>query len=377
MGAPAGTLEVARVERLASRLRELELELLLVTLPVNVRYLTGFTGSNGLALIGASGDSTGRTRHRFLTDFRYAEQSAAQVPGAFEREIVPVELLDALARLLGEPAAGASGRLGFDDAAMTVRQHARLRELLAPAWELVPSGGVVEALREVKDALELARIRAAAELADEALRGVLEQGLAGRTERDVATQLELAMRTLGAAGASFPAIVAAGEHSALPHAEPREVLIPRDALITIDWGAQLDGYCSDCTRVFATGGVTDEQVDVYELVLRAQESALVALRPGISGRALDGVARAVIEAAGHGGQFGHGLGHGVGMEIHEAPRLSRLAGDAPLRAGNVVTIEPGVYVPGRFGVRIEDLVAVTESGWETMSTIAKQLTAIE
>ena len=372
-GAPRGTLEVARTERLASRLRELELELLLVTGPVNVRYLTGFTGSNGLALICAF---AGETPHRFLTDFRYAEQSATQIPATFKREIVPVELLDALARLMGEPAAGASGRLGFDDAEMTVRQHARLRERLAPAWELVPSGGVVEVLREVKDTLELARIRAAAELADEALRGVLEQGLVGRTERDVAIELELAMRRLGAAGPSFPAIVAAGEHSALPHAEPRQAVIPRDRLITVDWGAQLDGYCSDCTRVFATGSVSEEQEEVYELVLRAQESALVALRPGISGRELDGVARAVIEAAGQGEHFGHGLGHGVGLEIHEAPRLSRLASDAPLRAGNVVTIEPGVYLPGRFGVRIEELVVVTDSGWETMSSLPKELTVI-
>src|SRR5262249_34528761 len=153
--------------------------------------------------------------------------------------------------------------------------------------------------------------------------------------------------------------VAAGAHSALPHAEARDVEIPRDTLVTIDWGAELDGYCSDCTRTYATGeGVSAEDREVYELVLRAQLAGLAAVRPGPNGRDVDAVAREVIERAGHGEHFGHGLGHGVGLEVHEAPRLSRTASEQPLRAGHVVTVEPGVYIPGRIGVRIEDLVAV-------------------
>jgi Xaa-Pro aminopeptidase len=362
----------ARTLRLAALLRERGLDALLVGEPVNLRYLSGFTGSNGLAVIGAREDRP----QRFLTDFRYATQSAAQLPEIYDRRIVQVELIEAAARELADEAAEGS-RLGFDDAALTVKQHRRLRELLALEWELVPSAGLVEGLRELKDASELARIRAAAQLADEALRGVLESGLAGRTERDVAIDLELRMRRLGASAPSFPSIVAAGAHSALPHAEARDVAIPPDTLVTIDWGAEHDGYCSDCTRTLATGErLPDEDREVYELVLRAQLAGLAAVRPGPSGREVDGVARAVIEHAGHGEHFGHGLGHGVGLEVHEAPRLSRTAAEQPLRAGHVVTVEPGVYIPGRIGVRIEDLVAVTEEGHVVLSGLPKELTVV-
>jgi Xaa-Pro aminopeptidase len=364
---------VTRVERLAAELRERELDTLLVTTPVNVRYLTSFTGSNALALIAADARAGG---HRFLTDFRYATQSAAQVPDSFAREIVSGELLDAAASSLAA-AAGSAGRLGFDDASLTVARHARLRELLESTWELVPCSGAVERLRAIKDAGEIARIRAAAELADEALRGILEHGLAGRSERDVAIDLELAMRRLGAERPSFPSIVASGAHGALPHAEPRAEPIARDVLVTIDWGAEHEGYCSDCTRTYATGErVSARAREIYELVLSAQADALAAVRAGPSGRELDAVARAAIERAGHGEHFGHGLGHGVGMEIHEGPRLSRTAGEDPLLAGNVVTIEPGVYLPGECGVRIEDLVVVRADGHELLTGLPKELTVI-
>ncbi|MGC2373473.1 MAG: M24 family metallopeptidase, partial [Solirubrobacteraceae bacterium] len=200
----------------------------------------------------------------------------------------------------------------------------------------------------------------------------------GRTERDVAIELELRMRRLGAQAPSFPSIVASAEHGALPHAEPRDVEIVRGVLVTIDWGAYLDGYCSDCTRTYATGRLSREATGVYELVLEAQQAALDAVRSGVSGREVDGVARSIIEEAGHGEHFGHGVGHGVGMEIHEAPRLSRTAGDEPLRAGNVVTVEPGVYVPERLGVRIEDLVLVTDIGHECLTGgLPKGLTTVE
>jgi Xaa-Pro aminopeptidase len=363
----------ARVGRLAANLREREIDVLLVYTPVGVRYLSGFTGSNALLLVAADGHGE---RHRFYTDFRYATQSAAQVPDLFEREIVAGELLDAAVRSLSAAPFG-SGRLGFDDQSVTVAQHARLQELAAPAWELLPCGGAVERLRAVKDAGEIARIRAAAELADRALEGVLEGGLAGRSEREVAIELELAMRRLGAEGPSFPSIVASGAHGALPHAEPRDESIAPDVMVTIDWGALLDGYCSDCTRTYATGeGVSEWAREVYELVLRAQVQALGAVRAGPNGRELDAVARQVIEAAGEGERFGHGLGHGVGMEIHEGPRLSRTAGQEPLRAGNVVTVEPGVYLPGECGVRIEDLVVVGEDGHEVLTGLDKEFTVV-
>jgi Xaa-Pro aminopeptidase len=236
---------------------------------------------------------------------------------------------------------------------------------------------MVERLRAVKEPGEVALIRAACELADEALRGLLEAGVVGRTERDVAIELETRMRRLGARAPSFPSIVAAGAHAALPHAEPREEAIPRDALLTIDWGALHEGYCSDCTRTFATGeGLGEDAREIYGLVLRAQLQGLSAVTAGPTGREVDAAAREVIELAGQGEHFGHGLGHGVGMDIHEGPRLSRTAGEEPLRAGNVVTVEPGVYLPGRLGVRIEDLVVVREEAHEVLTGIPKELTVI-
>jgi Xaa-Pro aminopeptidase len=372
-----------RTERLAASVAEHELDVLLVGGAVDVRYLSGFTGTNGLVLVGAEPEQA----PRFYTDFRYATQSVEQVPEPFVREVVAIELLEAAVAGLesdsmgvdgaGRGGAGVKGagvrRLGFDETALTVKQHRRLRELLPDGWELTGVSGLVGALREVKDSVEVARIRAAAALADQALGEVLEQGVVGRTEREVAVALEFAMRRLGAQAPSFPSIVAAGEHSALPHAEPRAVEIPPDTLLTIDWGAQLEGYCSDSTRTYATGTLSEEQREVYELVRRAQAQAQAALKAGPSGREIDAVARAIIEEAGHGEHFGHGVGHGVGLEIHEAPRLSRTASEQPLRAGNVVTIEPGVYLPGRFGVRIEDLVVVGEDGGEALNGLPKEL----
>jgi Xaa-Pro aminopeptidase len=371
--------ELARTRRLSALLAERDVELLLVGEPHNLRYLTGFTGTNGLALIAAArGSDAASVPQRFFTDFRYATQSAAQLPDVFGRTIVAIDLLEAAADQLAEQETRAGRRLGFDDTALTVKQHSRLRELLGEEWELVPCGGLVEGLRELKDASELQRIQAAAQLADEALRGLLEAGLVGRTEREVAIELELRMRRLGASAPSFPSIVAAGAHAALPHAEARDVPIPRDTLVTIDWGALHDGYCSDCTRTYATGEQLPEGArEIYALVLHAQRAGLDAVRPGPSGREVDAVARAVIEAAGHGEHFGHGLGHGVGIEVHEAPRLSRTASEQPLRAGHVVTVEPGVYLPGRFGVRIEDLVAVIPDGHRVLNALPKELTTVD
>jgi Xaa-Pro aminopeptidase len=373
-----------RLARLASGLGARGLDGLLVQDLHDVRYLTGFTGSHGLALVAAAAPDRGRiARHRFLTDFRYATQSAEQVAQELVCEIVRDDLLEALARLLaaGGPAGSCTrartARLGFDDRRMSVAQHTRLRESLGMEWELVPCADAVRDLRAVKDAGEIARIRAACELAEEALTLVLGQGVVGRSERDVAVALELAMRRLGARAPSFPSIVAAGGHAALPHAEPRETPIPPDVLLTIDWGALHDGYCSDCTRTYATGeGVGQEARELYELVRRTQRLAVAAVRPGPNGRWLDAIARAEIEAAGYGEHFGHGLGHGVGMEVHEEPRLSRTAGEEPLQAGNVVTVEPGVYLPGSMGVRIEDLVVVTQDGHEVLTSLPRELTVV-
>ena len=353
-----------RLAAVRAKVAERELGALLVSNLVNVRWLTGFTGTNGAAVVGAT--------PRFVTDFRYLTQAAAQLAPVWEREI-DTNLLERVVQ--GLPAGPL--KLGFDDAHLTVRQHAQLGRLTADLdVELVPAGGIVEELRAVKDPAEIERIRAAARLADEAFEEVVGAGIVGRTERDVALDLEIAMRRHGAQGSSFPPIVAAGDHGALPHAVPRDVRIPAGTLVVVDWGAQLDGYASDCTRTVATGELDERDSAVYETVLAAQEAALAAVRPGPTGQDVDAVARAIIDEAGHAEHFGHGLGHGVGMEVHEGPRLSK-QGKEPLAAGNVVTVEPGIYVPGAVGVRIEDLVAVTADGHEVLNGLPKTLRTVQ
>jgi Xaa-Pro aminopeptidase len=360
---PKSKTDMTRAQRTADLLADAGADALLVTGPVNVRWLTGFTGSSGMALIGADG------RRVFLTDFRYLTQSAEQLDEAWDRRIVP--------DLPGAVPAAVEGvaRLGFDDAAVTVKEHARLSELVGDGVELVPCGGLVEGLRAIKDDAERARLKAAALLADAALEEVLTRGLVGRTEREVGLDLEFTMRRMGAEAVSFPPIIAAGAHGALPHAEPRDVAIPPGTLVVIDWGAQLDGYASDCTRTYATGELDPRAEEIYGIVLTAQEAALAAVRPGPTGKEVDAVARAIIDDSGHAEHFGHGLGHGVGMEVHEGPRLSKL-GTVALRPGHVVTIEPGIYVPGAVGVRIEDLVIVTEDGHEVLNGLSKELTVV-
>jgi Xaa-Pro aminopeptidase len=354
-----------RADAVAAAMVERKLDALLVTGLFNVRWLCGFTGSNALAVLGPGG-----TR-RFLTDFRYLSQSQTQIDDAWVRDIRTDLLLAAAEGLEGDGALA----VGFDDARMSVKDHARLREHLADAIELVPAGGLVEELRAVKDADEIAKLRAAAALADAAFEDVMDAGLVGRTERDVALELEIAMRRRGAEGVSFPPIIAAGTHSALPHAEPRDVAIPPDTLVVIDWGAMLDGYASDCTRTVATGPLDDRDRAIYDKVLEAQEAALDTVRPGPTGKEVDAVARAIIDAAGHAEHFGHGLGHGVGLEVHEGPRLSK-QGETKLVAGHVVTVEPGIYVPGAVGVRIEDLVVVTDDGHDVLSGLPKTLRTV-
>jgi Xaa-Pro aminopeptidase len=368
-GAPDDAATERRVLRLRSALAGADVDVLLVEDAFDLRYLTGFTGSNGLSLVGAAVDGP----LHFLTDFRYTDQSAEEVGGSFARQTVAGELYEALGGLLGDQ----PGRLGFDEAKLTVRGHRRLGELLGEGWEMVPCRGLFEGLRAVKEPAEIALIAAACELADDALQATLDEGLVGRTEREVAFALETRMRRMGADAPSFPSIVAFGEHGALPHAQPRDEEIPPDVLVTIDWGAQLDGYCSDCTRTYATGeGISERAREVYGLVLAAQEAGLGAVRSGPNGREVDAVARGLIEDAGEGANFGHGLGHGVGMEVHEAPRLSRTAGDEPLLEGSIVTVEPGVYLPGMLGVRIEDLAVVRADGPEVLTGLPKALTVI-
>ena len=354
---------MSRADRVAGRLAERELDALLVTDLLNLRYLTGFTGSNGAAVAGPQ-------VRRFVTDFRYVERARAEVEG-FEIEPAARELRAELAD--GWPEGDL--RVGFEDQHVSVRAFGQLREALPDRIELVPAGGVVEAERAVKEPVEVDAIRAAAALVDDVYAWLLGWGLIGRTEREVALAVEAEMRSRGASGPSFPPIVAAAGNGALPHATPRDVPIPGGTLVTLDLGAKLDGYCSDCTRTWATGPLPDELEALYATVLEAQLAALDAVRPGPEGREVDAVARDLIAAAGHGEHFGHSLGHGVGLDIHEAPRLARGV-EARLVAGNVVTVEPGIYVSGRGGARIEDLVVVTEDGRDVLSGTSKALTQV-
>jgi Xaa-Pro aminopeptidase len=346
-----------RAERLAAAIGERELDALVITNLPNLRWATGFTGSNGVAVIGPE-------IRIFFTDFRYVEQAADQVPD-FERLQAGRDLLADVAERLG-------GRVGFEDQWLSVRAHGRLQDAVGDKAELVGASGIVEGLREVKEPHELELMRAAAQIADQAYGGLAEAGIGGRTEKQIAAALEVRMRELGAEDRSFPAIVASGAHGALPHAVPRDVPVERDSFMIVDMGCVVDGYCSDCTRTFATGSVTDEALAVYELVARAQLAGLGAVRAGADCRAVDAVARDIVEAAGHGDHFGHGLGHGVGLEVHEGPRLAQTA-TGSLSSGNAVSVEPGVYLPGQLGVRIEDLVAVTDDGCDILTAFTKEL----
>jgi Xaa-Pro aminopeptidase len=349
-----------RADRLAALVAERELDRFLVSDLVNVRYLTGFGGTNGACVCG--GDA-----RVFLTDFRYTERAEAEIEG-WEVVTVKDDWLGGIAERL-------TGKTGFEDHHMSVRAKGKLEEKIADGVSLEGAGGTVEKLRRVKDEAELAAIAVAAELADEAWRWALERGLAGRTELDVARGVEAWMREQGAEP-SFPTIVAAGPNGALPHAEPGEREIGRGELVVFDMGAKLDGYCSDGTRTFATGEPGERAREVYEVVREAQAAALDAVVAGARAEDVDTVAREPIAAAGHGERFGHGLGHGVGLEVHEEPRVSQRSEDV-LAAGEVVTIEPGIYLPGELGVRIEDLVVVGEDGHRNLSGLSKQLQLVD
>jgi len=349
-----------RSDRLAELVAERELDALLITHMLSVRYLTGFRGTNAVCVLTPE-------RRTFFTDFRYTERAEAEVEG-WERADAARELVPEAAKLL-------NGKSGFDDVHMSVSEHCKLIETVEDRAELVAAGGLVEKLRRTKDEGELSAIAEAAKLADDVYRHTLERGLAGRTEKEVASVAVAGIRELGAEP-SFPPIVAAGPNAALPHADPGDRPIGPNELIVFDMGAELDSYCSDCTRTFATGDPGGEATAVYEATLRAQLAGLDAVRPGIAGTDADAAARAVIEEAGHGERFGHGLGHGVGLEVHEAPRLSTVSDDV-LGEGEVVTVEPGIYLPGRFGVRIEDLVVVSADGTRILTGLPKELTVVD
>jgi Xaa-Pro aminopeptidase len=341
-----------RVERLRGRLDEP----LLVTEPVNVRYLTGFVSSNAAVVVDE--DSV-----RLFADFRYAEAG---------RKVVGVEFTQTNRNLLADLADELSGRVAFEARTLTYAGH---ETLAAGGLELVPTRGLVEGLRAVKDETELESIRRVAAIGDAAFARLAEERFVGRTERDLAWRMEVLLHEEGAEGLSFPAVVAAGPTGATPHAKPGDRTIEVGETVVVDAGAVLGGYCSDCTRTFATGDLPDELEHAYGICLEAQLAGLAAVRPGVGGAEADSAARNVIEEAGYGEAFGHGLGHGVGLVVHEEPVLRRESTDV-LEPANVVSVEPGIYLSGIGGIRIEDLVIVTDDGAEVLTPFTKELTTV-
>jgi Xaa-Pro aminopeptidase len=341
-----------RQRALLAALAEEGLDALIVAHPANIRYLTGFTGSAGLLAVWRGGVV-------LVTDFRYQAQAPAEVGASAEVEIESVDLWARLRKVLaGEDA------VGFEADALTVKDAGRL----ADGWAHTPQAvtGLVERLRVQKDADEVEAIRRAATLAQEALAEVVPTVRVGETELDVAARLEGALRRRGSEWHPFPTIVASGPRSALPHA--RSTLRPVGAgeFLLIDFGAQLDGYCSDLTRTFVVGRADERQRTVYALVEAAQRRARDGVRAGMTGREADALARDPIAQRGFGEAFGHSLGHGLGLEVHEAPRLSA-ASETALPVGAVVTVEPGIYLPGWGGVRLEDDVWLGPAGPELLS----------
>ena len=351
--------------RLAERLGELGVDAFVVTRLPNVRYLTGFTGSNAQVLVASQGRSV------LFTDGRYEEQSRREVP-----DVERVIYLDGFPPVEGPVAALGSSAVGFEADGVTYRFAERLRERLK-GTELIPLGPEVERLRRVKDPEERERIAGAQEATDVAFeRVVLGGGLReGLTEREAAFALELEMRRAGADDRAFESIVAFGENAAEPHHEPSDRPLRRGDIVKCDFGALLGGYHTDMTRTVAFGEPGARLREVRDLVAVAQRAGIEAVRPGAAVAEIDRAARAVIEEAGLGREFPHGLGHGVGLEIHEEPRL-RWDGTDDVPEGAVVTIEPGVYIPGLGGVRIEDVVEVTAGGGRPIARSTKELVVL-
>ena len=355
----------ARLRRLRELLLAAQGDAFLVSALPNVRYLTGFSGSNALVLV---------TQRQcvLLTDFRYESQVAEECGAGVEVRIEASSLWAGLWTVLGADQTLKS--VVFEAAHLTVRDMERCRDQ-GSQWAWRAGASEVEGLRATKEAVEVEAIRRAGSVATAALSALLPLVRPGLSELEVCGLLERELRQAGSEAHPFPAIVASGERSALPHARPSGRRLRRGDFLLLDFGATVDGYVSDITRTVVIGPASQEQRDQHALVVAAQAAALRGLRAGMLGKAGDALARDVIEAAGRGPEFGHSLGHGIGLEVHEDPRLSRLS-ELPLPEGTVVTVEPGVYSPGLGGVRIEDDVYLTAGGAELLTEFLRELLVI-
>jgi len=342
---------MTRLEALSERLEAP----LLVTNLTNVFYLTGFESSNAALLVQPNGGGA-----TLYTDFRYAE-SARAVPG--------VEAQITKRAMMAEIGSKLKGRVQFEADVLPYLEWERLN---AGGAKLVATHGVVDDVRAVKDEEEVAKLQRAASIADRGLEALTAETWVGRSEREIAWRLRELLHAHGADGLAFESVVAAGTNGALPHADPTDQIVGRGMLVTIDWGVRADGYCSDCTRTFSTGGLPDRLRRIYDVCLEAQLRAVAGIKAGMTGIEADALAREPITDAGFGAEFGHGLGHGIGLAVHEAPRLSTESTDT-LEAGHCVTIEPGIYVSGVGGVRIEDLAVVRDDGVQVLTSFPKEL----
>lgn len=350
----------SRLTELRKELDGLQLEALLITNGYNRRYMTGFTGTAGLVLVTAG-------EAYFLTDFRYMTQAAEQAPAykIVEHKTKPMETVKELLDALGIK------RLGFEQQDVSYGMYKSYSEDLQ-GIEMVPTSFTVEKLRMIKDEQELAVMQAAADLADRAFSHILGYLKPGVSELEVALELEFFLRKNGATSTSFDTIIASGERSALPHGVASDRLLGMNEFVKMDFGALYKGYCSDITRTVVLGQPTDKHREIYGIVREAQEACLAGLRPGMTGAEGDALARDIIKKAGYGDRFGHGTGHSFGLQIHENPRLSPTC-DVVLKPGMTLTVEPGIYLPGFGGVRIEDDVVVTETGVKILTHSTKEL----
>ncbi len=349
-----------RIRKLRSILHAEELDALLVSDPLHIRYLTGFSGDSGLALVGPE-------QTFLITDFRYEEQARIEAPDS-DLFIAKNGFVEKMAELSPEVT---GQRIGFEASHLPYKAYKKLREHLSHA-EWIAQDGLVERLSIVKDAREIAHIREAVRIGDEVFEQILPPLKPGVAERDIAAEIDYAIRKHTAEGPSFEAIVASGPRASMPHASVSERTLQSGDLVILDFGAVFRGYASDMTRTLVIGAPTVQQRAVYEIVLRAQEAAIEAAKAGLPCADLDRVARTIIEDACYGPQFGHSLGHGVGLNVHEQPRVSS-KNDQVLEPGMVITIEPGIYIPGWGGIRIEDLVVIQPDGCENLTTAPKQL----
>jgi Xaa-Pro aminopeptidase len=330
---------------------------LLVTNLTNIFFLTGFEASNAALYVEPGGGVT------LYTDFRYVESA---------REVEGVEVQMTKRALLGDLGERLKGRVQFEADALPYSEWERLA---AVASELVPATGIVEALRAVKEPEEVAKLQRACKIADRGLEALTAETWIGRSEKAIAWRLRELLHAHGADELSFDSIVASGSNGALPHAHPTDRIVEKGTLVTVDWGVRVDGYCSDCTRTFSTGRLPDRLREAYDVCLEAQKRACANIKAGMTGVEADELARTPITDAGFGANFGHGLGHGVGLAVHEAPRLSTESPDT-LQPGHAVTIEPGIYLEGLGGVRIEDLAIVREEGVDLLTSFPKELSEV-